>query len=629
MWTMTEPSDPAAPAPADPALDHPAAPATPPEPPAERFARLKILWSFAFPHRRTLAIGLVLALATSAMGLATPMVTKWILDSIAISASLSGPVLVLLGLTVIGSLLGLYQWILIGTLAEDIVYEARESMVRRFFRATIPQIAGRPTGELVTRVNSDTVLLREAASSSIISIVNGTVALIGTLVLMAVLDVVLLGTTVAAIVVVGALMGVLMPRIAKAEEKSQSALGRLGGVLESSLRAVRTVKASRAEQRQGDRIMVDAGEARTFSIRSVRTTAVAWTISWGGIQLAIIVILGLGAWRVGEGLLAVSSLIAFLLYAFNIMGPLSELTQSVTALQSGIAAAARIREVQGYELEVSGDVEGGADGEDRADGEPQEAAVPEGEPPIIALRGVSARYTPSGDPAVEEITLEIPRRGHLAIVGPSGAGKTTLFSLVLRFLSPQEGRLELDGRAYETYTYQEVRERLAYVEQETPVVPGSIRDNLLFTNPEATDAEVDDVLARLHLDTMVDSLDEGLDTTLGSTSVSGGQRQRIALARAMLSQPDVLLLDEATAQVDGITEAAIHGCIRDLAAVGTVVTIAHRLSTVVDADSIVVLDGGRVRAQGTHAELLATDELYRDLVAALRIEAGAAAPLAG
>ncbi len=612
MWTMTEPSDLAAPAPVDLAP-----PATTPEPPAERFARLKILWSFASPHRRTLAIGLVLALATSAMGLATPMVTKWILDSISLSTPLGGPVLVLLALTVIGSLLGLYQWILIGTLAEDIVYEARESMVRRFFRATIPQIAGRPTGELVTRVNSDTVLLREAASSSIISIVNGTVALIGTLVLMAVLDVVLLGTTVAAIVVVGALMGVLMPRIAKAEEKSQSALGRLGGVLESSLRAVRTVKASRAEQRQGDRIMVDAGEARTFSIRSVRTTAVAWTISWGGIQLAIIVILGLGAWRVGEGLLAVSSLIAFLLYAFNIMGPLTELTQSVTALQSGIAAAARIREVQGYELELSADAEGGADGDQR------EAAASEGERPIIALRGVSARYSPSGDPAVEGITLEIPRRGHLAIVGPSGAGKTTLFSLVLRFLSPQEGRLELDGRPYESYTYQEVRERLAYVEQETPVVPGSIRDNLLFTNPEATDAEVDDVLARLHLDTMVGSLDEGLDTTLGSTSVSGGQRQRIALARAMLSQPDVLLLDEATAQVDGITEAAIHDCIRDLAAVGTVVTIAHRLSTVIDADSIVVLDGGRVRAQGTHAELLASDELYRDLVAALRIEAGA------
>ncbi|NKY38603.1 ABC transporter ATP-binding protein, partial [Cellulomonas septica] len=329
----------------------PGATTTPAEPELPRGERLRILVSFARPHARSLSLGLVLGLAATAMGLATPMVTKWVLDSLTASGDLAAPVGVLLALLVVGSAVGLAQWILMGTVAERIVYDARRSLVDHFLRATVPAITRRPVGELVTRTTSDTVLLREAASSSLVSLVNGTVSLIGTLVLMAVLDLVLLGTTIAAIVVVGAVMAVLLPGIGTAQQASQESMGRLGGTLEGTLRAVRTVKSSRAERRQGDKILVDAQGARDHAIRAVRTTAVAWTVSWGGIQLAIVVILGLGAWRVSEGLLAVSSLVAFLLYAFNIVGPITELTQSFTQLQSGIAAAARIREVTAMETE--------------------------------------------------------------------------------------------------------------------------------------------------------------------------------------------------------------------------------------------------------------------------------------
>ncbi|WP_198320471.1 ABC transporter ATP-binding protein [Actinosynnema pretiosum] len=570
--------------------------------------RLRVLWSFARPHRGALALGLALSLVGSATTLAAPMVTKWVLDSLGAGGSLAAPVGTMLALLVAGVVIWTIQWVILGELGERVVLDARESMVKRLLRATVPAVTGRPGGELVTRVTSDTVLLREAASSSVIGLVNGAVTLVGTLVLMAVLDLALLGATVVSVVVLGVVFAVLMPAIAREQELAQDHVGKLGGVLEGTLRAIRTVKASRAEARQAERVLGDARAAYRHSVRAVRREAVAWTVAWSGIQFAIILVLGLGAWRVSQGALEVSSLIAFLLYAFGLMDPVTELSRNVTALQAGIAAAGRIRDVDA--LEVERDEPG--------------ATAPEGfaDAPILELRGVVAGY--GGEPAVRGVDLVVPRRGHTAVVGPSGAGKTTLLSLVLRFLEPSGGEVLLGGRPYREHSHSELRARLAYVEQETPVLPGSIRDNLLFTHPDAGEDELWRVLRQVRLDEVVAALPDGLDTPLGPSSMSGGQRQRIALARAVLRAPDVLLLDEATAQVDGLTEAAVHECVRERARHGAVVTVAHRLSTVIDADTIVVMEDGRVRASGTHAGLLATDELYRELVAALRISDGAA-----
>ncbi|MEU1179062.1 ABC transporter ATP-binding protein [Streptomyces sp. NPDC005820] len=328
----------------------------------------------------------------------------------------------------------------------------------------------------------------------------------------------------------------------------------------------------------------------------------------------------MGAWRVADGHLGISSLIAFLLYAFGLMDPINELSQNVTALQSGIAAAERIREID--EMQAEGEADGLAEGVPSG---PALSVGPMPESPVLELKNVSVAYGPDAEAAVRDVALVVPRRGHTAIVGQSGAGKTTLFSLILRFLEPAQGELLLDGRPYREHSHHEIRARLAYVEQDTPIVPGTIRDNLLLSRPDATDAELQQVLHEVRLTEKINALDDGLDTPLSGTTVSGGERQRIALARALLRTPDVLLLDEATAQLDGLTEAAVQDCVRVRAARGAVITIAHRLSTVIDADTIVVMEGGSIRTRGTHEELLATDSLYRDLIEALRIAADPAA----
>ena len=576
---------------------------------------IALLWSYSRPHLRTLIIGVLLGLFATAIALATPMVTKWVLDSLGTNLDLTGPVTVLVLILIVGVIANLAQSVLLGRLSERIVLDARRGLVSRFLLAKLEQIQRFRSGELVTRVTSDTLLLREATTNSLVQLINGLVSLVGTIVLMAILDWPLLLATLLALIVVGVLFGVLVPQIGKADKRAQDAIGDLGATLEGGVRALRTVKSSRAEHREIARVNAKAEESARHAIRSVWFSALAWSVAGGGVQLAIIVILGLGAGRVALGELAVSTLVAFLMYAFNIVDPITSLAGAFSTLQSGLAAAARIRETEHLELEDT-------------HARPADAPVPVSHPdtPVLTLRAVTAGYADAETPALRDVTLAIPRKGHIALVGPSGAGKTTVFSLLLRFIDPTSGRLELNGVPYEHLSIDDVRSGIAYVEQETPVIPGTVRDNVLFRAPDATDEEAWEALASVRLDQKIRSLSDGLDTNVAETSLSGGERQRLAVARALVRRPNVLLLDEATAQLDATTEAAIQNLIATASREGAVVTIAHRLSTVLDADQIIVLENGQVRDAGTHRDLLSRDTLYQEFISALHIHTSADRP---
>ncbi|MEV0949535.1 ABC transporter ATP-binding protein [Promicromonospora sp. NPDC050249] len=588
--------------------------------------KVRILWAYARPHKAVLVVALILGALGTAAELVTPLVTKAVLDGLETSASLRTPITILGILLVAGTVMGLVQGIMLGTLAERIILAARTGLVRHLLHARVPEVTSRAPGELVTRVTSDTLLIREATTSSVVNFVNGIIGLVGAIVLMAYLDAVLLGVTVVVLLIAGISVVALMPRLSKAQQEAQEHVGALGGRLEGVVRALRTVKSARAESRETDRVSGHAEASARSGIRAVKLENVSWTITGVAVNLAVMLLLGVGAWRVSTDAITVSTLVAFLLYVFQLMMPVMLLTMSLTSLQSGLAAAARIADVEEMELETDDVASAGGTPRPGPD-VPADADAP----PVLRLHEVTYRYAGSdvaAAPALDGVSLDVPRRGHTAIVGPSGAGKTTIMSLLLRFLGPDEGRVELDGLPYAQLTTDEIRSRIAYVEQDTPIVPGTLRENLAYAAPDATDAEIWAAVDALRLSQRVAALPDGLDTEVSASQLSGGERQRVAVARALVARPDILLLDEATAQLDGLTEAALAGAIREVASTGAVVTIAHRISTVIDADQIVLLERGRVRAVGQHTELLERDELYRELVAALRLDTSVAAPAA-
>jgi ABC-type multidrug transport system fused ATPase/permease subunit len=301
---------------------------------------------------------------------------------------------------------------------------------------------------------------------------------------------------------------------------------------------------------------------------------------------------------VANGSLAVGDLIAFLLYLFYISDPIAGISSGAVQLQAGIAAVRRLEHVGALAVEEDDALTAAATGG-----------------PLMRFDEVGFRYRDDGPTVLEGVSFEIPERGLFALVGPSGAGKTTLFALLERFYDPTEGAISFAGRDLRAWPRGELRAEIAYVEQEAPVLAGTLRDNLLYAQPDASEQELSAVLATTRLEELVAKLPAGLDTEIGTrgTTLSGGERQRIAIARALLRAPRLLLLDEASSQLDAVNEAALRAAVAGAAAERAVVAIAHRLSTVVAADRILVIEGGRVRAQGTHEELVERDQLYREL----------------
>ncbi|MEU5435742.1 ABC transporter ATP-binding protein [Streptomyces sp. NPDC020719] len=566
-------------------------------------------------HRGAVALGALLTLVGAATGLAQPLAAKALVDRLGGDEPIGGVLALLTALVVLGTVVESFGAYVLERTAESVVLAARRTLIGRLLRLRLPEVERLPPGDLMSRVTSDTTLLRAVTTQSVVSAATGGLTFLATIAMMGYMDAVLLGVTLGVIVLIGSAVALVMPKIARATAQSQAAVARISTVLERAFGAFRTVKASGAEARESAVVDAAAEEAWRHGVRSAKWQSVAGTSVGLAVQVSFLAVLGIGGARVASGAIPVSTLIAFLLFLFYLIDPVSKLVQAATQYQVGSAAIARIEEAERLETEPLTEVPAPRG----AAGAPRSGAA------SVVFDAVTFRYRDDLPYVHHGVSFEVPGAGMTAFVGPSGAGKTTVFGLIERFYEATGGRVLIDGRDVREWPLAALRGAIGYVEQDSPVLAGTVRENLVFGAPHATDAEIADVLVRAKLDALVERLPDGLETVVGhrGSKLSGGERQRVAIARALLRRPRLLLLDEATSQLDAVNELALRDVVAEAARDTTVLVVAHRLSTVTLADRIVVMEAGKVRAVGTHAELVAGDPLYGELAATQFLATGA------
>jgi len=581
-------------------------------------AGLRQLWPYLRPHRRVLSLVVAISLLGAVVAIAQPAMVGIVIADVGKSEPLGGIVGLLVVLILLGAAIrGLQQYLLQRT-AEAVVLDTRRLLVARLLRLPIREYDTRRTGDLVSRVGSDTTLLRSVVTSGLVDAVSGSLIFVGSVVAMALISPMLLGLTLLVVAVAVTVVVVLGGRIQKLTLTSQTQVGALAAGVARAIPGIRTIRAAGATQRET--VVLDglAGNAFSTGVRLAKVMALIEPVIGIALQGAFIVVLGVGGYLVAAGTMQVAGLVSFILYLFMMIMPLGQVFNAYTATQNALGAVIRIEEITSLpeeEIAPAGlAVVRAVNGSSAVNGV---GALPRpgSMPAALSFHGVSYGY--SDVPVLREVTFTVPRGSKTAIVGPSGAGKSTLLSLIERFYEPDSGTIRLAGVEVSTMTRAQTRSNIGYVEQDSPVLAGTIRENLLLGAPDADDAACEAVLASVNLTPILRRDPAGLDAQVGEDGIllSGGERQRLAIARALLSSPQLLLLDEPTASLDGRNERALRKAIDAVAQDRTLIVVAHRLATVVDADQILVLEHGEVQAVGTHLELVDSSPLYRELAA--------------
>ncbi len=566
---------------------------------------MRTLLPYLRPYRWTLGFALAALLIASAAMLSLPVALRYLIDQ-GLAASSAETinqyfVVFLLAAVALGGFSAL-RFYLVSWLGERVVADIRDAVYQRVIRMDPGFFEVTRTGEVLSRLTTDTTLVQSIAGVTLSIALRSSLNLAGGLVLLTLTSPRLAGIIVLTVPLVIAPLIIIGRRVRKLSRASQDRIADSSGLAGETLNAIQTVQAFTLEALQGKRFH-DAVEL-SFDTAVTRARLRAALTAAGIIMVfgAITLVLWLGAHAVVAGQMSGGLLGQFLLYAMIVALSAAGLSEVWGEVQRAAGAMERLQELLEAEPAIA------------APAHPQ--PLPSPSSGAIRYESVSFNYASRPEtPALVNFTLAIEPGETIAFVGPSGAGKTTAFQLLLRFYQPGSGRILVDGVDIAQTDPRDLRSRIALVPQDTVLFGTSARENIRFGRPDASDAEVETAARAAAAHEFISVLPEGYDTFLGErgTRLSGGQRQRIAIARAILKDPPILMLDEATSSLDAESERLVQQALARLMSERTTLVIAHRLATVLKASRIVVMEDGQIRAIGTHAELLDSSPVYAHL----------------
>ncbi|MFE3172760.1 ABC transporter ATP-binding protein [Amycolatopsis sp. NPDC059090] len=556
------------------------APETSP-PAAEEHVRTRVglrhLFATTRGHRKNIAVALLFTLVGAGLGLLQPVLAMDTIDAVGAGRAVGWLLVTLIAVFVAEAVTDTIGRYWLERSGEGVVLGLRVRLVSHLLRLPMRLYDKHRIGDLLSRTTADTTLLRDTLAYDLVEMLTGSFVVIGGTVAMLWLSPLLFGIVAVIVGGVGGVTLFVLARIRNATENAQDNLGLMAAELERALSAIRTIRATRAEDRETDRIGHYARTTYQDNVRAARLNSIAAPAVTLSAHGALIAVLVAGGIQVANGALTLSELVAFLLYVSYIAVPSAGLFELAATVQKGLAAFQRVHDMTQLPTET--------------DHTPL-SRTSVASAPVLELRDVWFSYHPDS-PVLRGVSFTVPRRGHVALVGPSGAGKSTILALIERFYEPDRGTILFNGHQP---SIAECRQRIGLVEQTTPILHGTLRDNVTYAAPDATDEQIRDVLEKTNLTEFVDRLPAGLETPAGEHGgmLSGGQRQRLAIARALLARPELLLLDEPTSQLDAANEAAFARTLDQVAGECALLVIAHRPATVRRARMVIALEQGRI-----------------------------------